>query len=136
MVILYARRQDHQFNTLTSAILSYKSIIYKTHKDTNQYIFLTMSPSANTRSGSTTSKETPDIFPNTSTSLPSLSKSHFGKIHNDIKSITDKHHADTKDLNDHIFDMLENLLIQVLRRTSKKNNSQIFHPNSQPMKTS
>ena len=69
-----------------------------------------MSPSANTRSGSTTSKETPDIFPNTSPSLTSLSKSDFDNIHKDIKAMTDKHHSDTKYLNDHISDMLEKLI--------------------------
>ena len=52
-----ARRQDHQFNTLTSALLSFKLVIYKSHNKPNQSIFLTVSPYRNTRSRSKTYKQ-------------------------------------------------------------------------------
>ena len=68
-----------------------------------------MSPSDNTRSGSTSSKETLDIVPTTSPTSPYLSKYDLENIQNDIKSMTDKHHSDMKTLNDHIYAMLKNI---------------------------
>ena len=52
MLLLPARRQYHHFNTITSALVSYKSIIYKSHNIPNQSIFLTMNFSRNTWSRS------------------------------------------------------------------------------------
>ena len=66
-----------------------------------------MSPSTNTCSVSTASKETLAIFPNNSLTSLSLSKYDLGNIHNDIKAMTDKHHSDIEDLNEHIYAMIE-----------------------------
>ena len=109
MVILSASRQYHQFNTITSSILSYKSTIYKSHNNPNQYIFLTIYPSVNTRSGSTASKETLYIVPTTSINSLSLLKYNLDNIHNDIKAMTYKHRSDMKTLNENISDMLTKL---------------------------
>ena len=65
-----------------------------------------MYPSRNTRSRSTASKESLYIFPKTSPTSPSLSKSDLNNNQNDIKSMTEKHHYDMKTLNDHIYAML------------------------------
>ena len=68
-----------------------------------------MSPSTNTHSGSTASKETLAVVFSTSHTSPCLSKSDLNNIHNDIKSITEKYHSDMKAFNDHIYAMLINL---------------------------
>ena len=70
LVPLYSRIQYHQFNTFTSAILSYKPIIYKSTNNPNQSIFLMMSPSTNTRSVSTASKKILSIVPHNSPISP------------------------------------------------------------------
>ena len=72
------------FNTYTSDILSYKSIIYKSPNNTNQYIFLTMSPSTNTQFVSTATKETLAILPPKSPTSPYLPKYDLDNIHNYI----------------------------------------------------
>ena len=94
-----------------------------------------MSPSTNTRSGSTASKEKLDIVHPTSPTSTYLSKSNLKNIHNYIKAMTDKHHIDMKYLNDQISDMLVKLTDTSSKIDKNKNNSQIFHPNYQPMKT-
>ena len=63
----------------------------------------------NTHSISKSSKETIDIVSTTSPNSLSLSKSDVNNIHNDIKTMTDKHHSDMKTLNEHISDMLTKL---------------------------
>ena len=68
-----------------------------------------MSPSSNMRSRSKTYKETLGIFHTTSTTSPSLSKSDVDNIHNDIKTMTDKHHSDMKTMNYNISFMLTKL---------------------------
>ena len=68
-----------------------------------------MYTSANTRSGSTASKETLDIVPTNSPTWPYLSKYDLYNIHNGIKYMTDKHYSDMKALNDHTSSMLEKL---------------------------
>ena len=68
-----------------------------------------MSPSTNTRSGSTSSKETFAISPPTSTTSPYLSKYDLDNIQNYIKAMTDKHHSYMKALNDHISDIIAKL---------------------------
>ena len=129
MVLLSARIQDNQFNTFTSALIYDNSIIYKSSNKPNQSIFLTMSPSTNTRSGSTASKEKLDIVHPTSPTSTYLSKSNLKNIHNYIKVMTDKHHFDMKYLNDQISDMLVKLTDTSSKIDKNKNNSQIFHPN-------
>ena len=115
MFLLSARRQYYQFNNLMSALLSYKLIVYKSPKKLNQSILLTMSPSTNTRSRSTYSREILYIVPPNSTTSPYLSKSDLDNIHNYIKAMTDKHHSYMKALNEHISDIIE-----VLSDTSSK----------------
>ena len=61
-----------------------------------------MSPSMNTFSVFTASNKTLAIVPPTS---PYLKKYDIGNIHNDIKSMTNKHQSDMKSMNDHITDM-------------------------------
>ena len=78
-----------------------------------------MSPSRNTRSGSTSSKETLDIVPTISSTSHSPSKSDPDNIHNDIKAMTEKHHSDVKNLNKHISNMLAKLT-----NTSSKTDNQ------------
>ena len=68
-----------------------------------------MSPYRNARSSSTASKETLAIFPTTSLTSPSLSKYDLDNIHNDIKAMTEKHHYDTKNMNERISDMIKQL---------------------------
>ena len=68
-----------------------------------------MSPSTNTCSGYTASKETLALVPPTSPTSPYLSKYYLDNIHNDIKAMTERHHYDTKSLNYHISSMLAKL---------------------------
>ena len=77
-----------------------------------------MSPSTNTRSGFTASKETLATVPTNYTTSTCLSTSDLKKIHNDIKSITDKHHSDMKALNDHISD----IIAKITDKISEKDN--------------
>ena len=109
MVILSAMREYCQLNTLTSDLLYYKYIIYKSPNKPNQDILLTMSPYKNTRSGYTASNETLDIVPPTSPTSPYLSTYDLSNIHNFIKSMTEKHYFYMKALNHHISAMLAKL---------------------------
>ena len=72
-------------------------------------MFLTMYPSTNTRSGSTSSNETLDISPPTYTTSPYLSKYDLNNNHNDIKAVNDKHNSDMKTLNNRISAMITKL---------------------------
>ena len=103
-----------------------------------------MSHSANTRSDSTPYNKTiaivPPITPTYPTS-PYLTKYLLENIHTSIKTSNNKHHSDMKamnnyiyDMNDYIYAMIKNILIQVPRQTSNKKNSQIFYVNSHLMK--
>ena len=65
-----------------------------------------MSPSTNTRSGSTASNKTLDIVRPTSPTSPYLLKCNFKNIHSCIKASTNKHHSDMKSMtNKHHYDM-------------------------------
>ena len=79
-----------------------------------------MSPSTNTRSGFTDSKETISTVPTNYTTSTCLSTSDLENIHNDIKSITDKHHSDMKALNDHISD----IIAKITDKISEKDNQE------------
>ena len=75
-----------------------------------------MSPSDNTRSGSTSSKETLAIVPDSSFTSTSLPKSDFENLHSKIQTMNDnildvnnKHQSDMKTMNDNITTMLQNL---------------------------
>ena len=97
-----------------------------------------MTLSRNTLSRSKIYKESLAIVPNTSPTSPSLSKYDIDNIKNDIKdmtAMTDKHHSDMKNLNEHISAMLTKIIEKVPRQTSKRNNSQIFYPYYQTMNT-
>ena len=89
VVLLYARRQDHQFITLTIALLPYKSIIHKSHNKPNQYILLTMSSSRNTQSSSMTNKGSLAISPATSITSPSLPKYDFDHVHSKMQTMNE-----------------------------------------------
>ena len=93
MALLSARRKDHQFNTLTRALLSYKLIFYKAHNKTNQSIFITIYPPTNTCSNSISTKETLAIVPPTSPTSPYLKTSNLHNVYTDVKSPTNKHHS-------------------------------------------
>ena len=111
MVILTARIQDSEFNTFASSLLTYKFIIYRSPNNPNQSKFLIISPSTNTHSGYTVSKETLSIFHPTSPTSPYLTKSDLYNIQNEIKSMTDKHHFDMKTLTDHISAILAKITV-------------------------
>ena len=68
-----------------------------------------MSPSTNTRSGSTSSIEILSVFTPNSHTSPYLSKSELDNIHNHIKAMTDKYHSYMKALNKHISDIISKL---------------------------
>ena len=59
----------------------------------------------------------------------------FDNIHNDIKSMTDKHHSDMKTLNDHISTMLKKLTNTSSNTDKQEEQLTDIYPKSQPMKT-
>ena len=111
---LSTRIQYHQFNNFRSALLSYKLIIYKSNKKPNQYIFLTISPSTNTRSGPKCLFETSAVVPITPPTTPYQTISDLDNtikyIHTDIKSFKDNNNTDIKSMNNPINTMLATLI--------------------------
>ena len=74
-------------------------------KQTNQYTFLIISPSTNTRSGSTASKEIIAIVPPNSPTPPYLTQSDLNNIYSDMRSIN--YHI--TEINNHISTMIAKL---------------------------
>ena len=135
MVLLSASRKYHQLISITSDLLYYKLIIYKSHNNTNQYIFLIMTTSINTRYRSITYKESLAIVPSAYPTSPYLSKYDLNNINSNMKTMNYNINSKIKTNLKASLLWFRNLHIQVLRQTSMKKDSQRYHPNSQTMKT-